>query len=154
MLKRYPLVPWGALAAAALVLGACNNSNPNPLPTPGPTCNPGSVTTALVYPAPNSTAIPDNFGEIVVASSPNPLPSGWEAVAASTGYGNIPGGAFAPASPPFPTPNATPSFANPQYQVSSFSGAPAIAGQVVIVYLNNPNSTCTPLGPIGSFTTQ
>lgn len=146
------LVIWLGLTAIAATLAACNSSNPFVSPTPGPTCNPPSGTQyALVYPAPNSTAIPDQFGQIIIGASPA-LPSSWNVVT-STVIANTPGGTFQTFTGTLPSPNATPAFANPTYQSSSFSGL-TFAGEVVNVYLNNTASTCTPLGPIGSFTTQ
>jgi|SRR5579884_92977 len=148
-MKRF--LPWFGLFALAVALVSCSNSSNNP-PAPGPTCSPPAGTQfALVYPAPNSTAIPDQFGQIIIGASPA-LPSSWDVVT-STALANTPGGTFQNVTPPFPTPNATPSFANPTYQSSSFSGL-TFPGEVVSVFLNNLNSGCTPLGPIGSFTTQ
>ena len=145
-----------AVLALACALAACNNGNSTP-PGPGPTCAPPSGTQyALVYPAPNSTAIPDTFGQIIIGASPA-LPSNWDVVVTTAlspaSVGGVHGGTFQTTAPPFPTPNATPSFANPTYQSSSFSGG-NFPGEVVNVFLNNTSTNCTPLGPIGSFTTQ
>lgn len=142
-----------AACATALVVASCNGSN-NPFvgPTPGPTCSPPNGTQyALVYPAPNATAIPDQFGQIIIGASPA-LPSSWQAVT-STVLANTAGGTFQPFTGTLPSPSTTPSFANPTYQSSSF-GNLTFPGEVVNVYLNNSASTCTPVGPIGSFTTQ
>ena len=144
------------LALAAIVsLAACNSNNNTP-PAPGPTCSPPpGVQSALVYPAPGSTAIPDAFGQVIIGSTAA-LPSSWDVVLTTalspSSVGGVHGGTFQSASPPFPTPNATPSFSNPVYQSSSFSGT--FPGEVVQVYLNDTSSNCTPAGPIGSFTTQ
>ncbi len=143
-----------AAAAALISLAACNiNNNPGP-PAPGPTCSPpAGVQSELVYPAPGSTAIPDTFGQIIIGSTAA-LPSSWDvAVVTARSSNGLLGGTFQNATPPFPTPNATPSFSNPVYQSSSFSGL-TFQGEVVQVYLNNTAQNCTPLGPIGSFTTQ
>lgn len=139
--------------AAVTALAACNNGSTNP-PAPGPTCSPPNGTqSSLVYPAPGATAIPDQFGQVVIGSTAA-LPSSWNVVLVTAlspaGAG---GGKFQSATPPFPTPNATPSFANPVYQSSSFAGA-TFPGEVVTVYLNNTSTNCTPVGPLGSFTTQ
>jgi hypothetical protein len=146
----YAFVSFSA-TVAFVACGGSNNSNP---PAPGPTCSPPAGTqTALVYPAPGATAIPDQFGRVIIASSPA-LPSSWNVVLATAiSPGGVGGGTFTTATPPFPTPNATPAFANPVYQSSSFGNA-AFPGEVVQVFLNNTASSCTPLGPIGSFTTQ
>lgn len=140
-------------SAVALALAGCNNGSSNP-PTPGATCKPPSGTQyALVYPAPNSTAIPDTFGQIIIGASPA-LPSSWDVVVTTALSPNgAPGGTFKTVTPPFPQPTASPSFSNPVYQSSSFAGG-AFPGEVVNVFLNNTSTNCTPLGPIGSFTTQ
>lgn len=151
MMKRFVLP---TIFASALALAACNGAGSTNPPAPGPTCAPPSGTQyALVYPAPGATAIPDTFGQIIIGANPA-LPSGWNVVVTSARSPNgVAGGAFQAAAQPFPTPNATPSFANPTYQSSSFSGA-NFPGEVVDVFLNNLKSNCTPLGPIGSFTTK
>jgi hypothetical protein len=143
-----------AFTAAAVSIAACGGGNSNP-PAPGPTCSPPAGTqTALAYPAPGATAIPDQFGQVIIAASPA-LPSSWDVVLTTVLSPNgVAGGTFTTATPPFPTPNATPGFANPTYQSSSFGNA-VFPGEVVQVFLNNTASqTCTPIGPIGSFTTQ
>jgi hypothetical protein len=107
----------------------------------------------LVYPAPGATAVPGTFGQVIVAST-TALPSKYDVlVTDAVSPGGVLGGSFTTASPPFPSPNATPSFANPQYQSSSFAGLTFAAGQGVTVYLNDPNSGCAPIGPIGTFST-
>jgi hypothetical protein len=150
---RYALTGL-AFAAAAAALAACNNGGGTTLPRPGPTCTPPPGTqSALVYPAPGSTAIPDRFGQVVIGSAPA-LPPSWDVVLVTplSPFG-LAGGTFTTATPPFPSPNATPAFANPVYQSSSFAGA-SFPGEVVRVFLNNTAAGCTPAGPIGSFTTQ
>lgn len=141
-----------AFAAVAAIAG-CNSGTNNP-PAPGPTCSPPAGTqTALVYPAPNSTSIPDQFGQIIIGSS-TALPSSWNVVVATVvSPQGVGGGTVQSAAPPFPTPNATPGFANPVYQSSSFQGI-TFGSEVVRVFLNNTGTNCTPLGPIGQFTTQ
>lgn len=143
-----------ALFACGLALAACNGGGTTNPPAPGPTCSPPAGTQyALVYPAPGATGIPDSFGQVIIGSSPA-LPSSWNVVLTTAiSPGGVGGGTFQTATPPFPTPNATPSFASPAYQSSSFAGA-TFPGEVVNVYLNNTGSSCTPLGAIGSFTTQ
>lgn len=143
-----------ALFACAVSLAACGGGSNNTPPAPGPTCSPPSGTQfALVYPAPNATAVPDAFGQIIIGTSPA-LPSSWNVVVATAISPNgVGGGTVQTAATPLPTPNATPSFANPVYQSSSFSGG-TFPGEVVSVFLNNTSSNCTPLGPVGSFTTQ
>ena len=97
--------------------------------------------------------MPDQFGQVVIGASPA-LPGSWNVVLRTVlSPGGVGGATFTSATPPFPAPNQTPTFANPVYQASSFAGA-TFPGEVVDVFLNNTASNCTPLGPIGSFTTQ
>jgi hypothetical protein len=141
-----------ALAATGSFAACNSNNNPTP-PAPGPTCSPPAGTqVALVYPAPGSTAIPDNLGQIIIGSTAA-LPSSWNAVTVSPNA-TVGWGTFTSVSPPFPTPNATPSFANPVYQSSAINGTFA-SNETVSVYINDTASAnCTPFGPLGSFTTQ
>lgn len=149
-------VVWFGLVASTALLAGClgGGSNVPTIPTPGPTCSPPAGTQyALVYPAPSSTNIPDTFGQVVVGASP-PLPSSWNAVVAVPALGISAGGnPFVTAATPLPQPTATPTFANPAYQSSTF-GTLTFPAQNVQVYLNDSGSNCTPLGPIGSFTTH
>jgi hypothetical protein len=153
-----------AIAAVAVSLAACNNgSSPSPTPTLGPTCAPPAGTqVALVYPAPNSTGVVNSNGEIVIGSTialpVNQPGENWDIWYSDAVTGGLlaplnQGTTLAAASPPFPTPNATPSFPNPQYQQQS-SGVQFASGQTVNVYVNNLSSTnnCTPL-LIGAFST-
>lgn len=149
--KPYTMALLGLTAAA--VLAACNNGNVtggNPM-----ACGtPSGVTQGpvLVYPAPGATAVPDAFGQIVVASNVA-MPNTWDVAVYTAAGGGATGAGFQAASPPFPTPNASPTFANPVYQSSSFVGTD-IPGSTVAVYLNELDSNCTPSVEIGTFTTQ
>lgn len=150
--------------AAAVSLAACNsNNNPAPLPTLGPTCTlPAGTQTVLVYPAPGATGVSDTTGEIVIGSTAA-LPVGQSGNDWDIWFSDaVTNGALAPLSrntglaatlPPFPAPNATPSFANPQYQQQT-SGVPFASNQTVTVYVNNKASgdNCAPL-QIGQFST-
>lgn len=150
-----------ALFALGVTLAACGggSTNPTPPPTPGPACQlPSGTQSALVYPAPSATGVVDNNGQIVIGSNPA-LPVGqtgqnWGIVIADAVY---PGGAvlsntaLANTTPPFPSPNATPSFASPTYQTQA-AGVPFAANQIVQVYLNNSASNCTPR-LLGQFST-
>ena len=149
------ILPWIALAGAAAALGACNSGSSNP-PTPsGPCTLPSGTQVALVYPASGSTGITGTFGQVVIASTQS-LGSNWNVVLTDAiNPGGVPGGNFTTVTPPFPSPNATPSFANPVYESSSFSGLTFAASQVISVYLNNTSTNCNPLSTpaIGSFST-
>jgi hypothetical protein len=145
-------------AAIAISLAACNTSNPNPTPTVGPTCAPPNGTqTVLVYPAPSATGVTDSNGQIVIGSTAA-LPTGtstdnWDIVIVDNVFpgGTTMPGALTTTTPPFPTPNATPSFANPVYQTQAF-GSPFAAGQTVKVFINNLATNCSPL-LLGQFST-
>ena len=149
-----PRWTWSALLLLAALPGCLGGTNKVPaLPTPGPTCNPGGIQSALVYPAPNATAIPDVFGQVIIGSTAA-LPSTWNVVLVDVNSpGGVGGGTFTTPATPFPQPTATPAFANPVYQSSSFAGG-NFPGEVVHVFLNNTATNCTPAGPIGQFTTQ
>lgn len=150
-----------AVAAAAGLLGGCNSStSPSPAPTLGPACVlPTGVQTALVYPAPGSTVASSSLTRIVIGSTAALDPSRYQVAITDALFPPpnyvIPGQSLQTATPPFPSPNQTPSFSNPQYQSTTLN-APFAANQVVSVYINDSKSgnNCTPLGPIGSFTTQ
>lgn len=148
-----PLLLCIAFTAGLAALAACNGNSSNP-PAPGPTCSPPPGTqTALVYPAPGSTAIPDQFAQVIIGASPA-LPSSWNVVLQTAiSPGGVGGGRFTTFTGTLPTPNTPPSFANPVFQSSSFGNA-TFPGEVVNVFLNNTGTNCTPMGPIGSFTTQ
>jgi hypothetical protein len=152
------------LAAGAIGLAACNNNGSSSVSACG---LPAGMQAALVYPAPNATRISTTVSQVVVGTS-GTLPSdwqsgsGWDVELVYTPSGTYPGGAFgmefASASPPFPAPNATPSFANPSYWSSSFSYAsnsntPLPPGTSITVWLNDLNSSCFPGVTIGSFST-
>lgn len=148
-----------AVIAAAASLTACNSGGSvNPTPTVGPTCAPpGGIQSVLVYPAPSATGVSDTNGQIVIGSTAA-LPTGtstdnWDIAIVDSVYpnGTTMPGALTITTPPFPTPNATPSFANPVYQTQAF-GAPFAAGQTVKVYINNLATNCAPL-LLGQFST-
>lgn len=137
--------------ATAVALAGCNsNSTSNPSP-----CTPPAGTqTVLVYPAPNSTGIPDNVG-LVVLGSTSALPASYQAYVVNTTTQNAVTFNLVGTPPsPIPAPNAVPSFANPVYQASGNPGAVFVPGSTINVYLNNVNSGCVPSTSIGSFRVQ
>lgn len=150
------IISWLAVAAAAGTITACNGNNTSP--NPGSCGSPSGVSqTVIVYPAPGATAVPDNFGQIVVGSTSS-IPSGW-GVTVVDAFGNVVNGnAFSTAPSPLPSPNASPTFSNPVYQTSTMqSGYQSVintAGTTLSVFLNNLNSGCTPSVSLGTFTTQ
>jgi len=89
------------------------------------------VQVALIYPAPGSTPIPDAFTQVIIAAS----------------------GAL-PAASPFPSPAATPPFANPTYYTSTNGGYTFASQTLLTAQINDLNSNCTPGSSLGSFTTQ
>src|SRR5579872_3249682 len=125
------MVALVSLAAAALVAAGCNNNNGCYNCVTFSACTvPSGMKYALVYPAPSATGIPTNLSQAIVATS-GTLPPDWntgngwdvELVYTQTGSynGAVLGQEFVAASPPFPTPNATPSFSSPTYWSSTFS---------------------------------
>jgi hypothetical protein len=128
------------------VLAACNSSSNST--SPSPTCTIPVSQYQLVYPAPGATAVPDAIQQVIVAAN-TAFPSTWDAT-----LGQVAGGTFAVVQPPFPSPTATPSFANPVFEESTFPNTVLPSQTTVSVYLNDLGSNCLPAGPIGSFTTQ
>jgi hypothetical protein len=147
-MREMLLCSW---AVAVLLLAGCNsNSSSNP----SPCAPPSGTTTVLVYPAPNSTGIPDNFGVIVVGSTAT-LPSSYQAYVVNSTTQNAVIFNFLGVPPtPLPTPKAVPGFANPVYQASGNPGVSFVAASTITVYLNNANSGCGPTTALGSFTLQ
>ncbi|MDQ2681614.1 MAG: hypothetical protein M3Y21_11460 [Candidatus Eremiobacteraeota bacterium] len=138
------------LTVIALTLSACGG-NGNTTPNQPPCGSPAGTTVALVYPAPGSTGITTNPGQVIIGST-TALPASWNVVLAAS-PGNIAGGTVATTTPPFPTPNQTPSFPNPQYQSSSIASG-ALQGNVLYTaFINDTSSNCTPSVSVGSFHT-
>lgn len=138
-----------ATAAVALVLCSCGGSS-----TPQPICGAPQGTVVVAYPAPNSTAIPDNFAGVIFASSTQPLGSAYQALLLPNGSSSaISLLTVAMFSGPLPSPNQVPSFPNPIYQSSASGGFILPAATLVNVYLNDLNSNCAPR-LLSSFTSQ
>lgn len=142
----------GIVALAAFA--ACNTGGSNN--TPAAPCTIPATSFAVVYPAPNASAVPDAIQQIIVAVN-SPLPASWNAVIQYPSGGVVQtavGAPVATVNPPFPTPNATPSFANPVYQSSSFPTNPVVpSGATVTVFLNDLGSNCTPTS-VSTYTAQ
>jgi hypothetical protein len=138
-----------ALFSGACALAACGTA------ASPPQCGAPKGAVTMAYPAPSSTGIPDNFPGVIFAST-NGLGSSYQAIVQIPGQSlKLPLERVQPISPPLPTPNVVPPFANPTYQLSS-------SGQILsklhgatkyFVYLNDANSNCNPTF-MGSFTFQ
>jgi hypothetical protein len=156
-----------ALATIVIVAAGCNSGCTNCY-TYTACAVPNTMQYSLVYPVPNSTGNPTSLSEVVIATS-GTLPAqwntgqGWDAELFYTATGTYPGTAlgteFATVNySAVPTPNATPSFANPTYWVSTFSYAanansPLPPGTTITATLNNLNSSCFPGKTVASFGT-
>lgn len=144
------------VGVGTLALVACGGGGGTTFvgPTPGPTCAPG-VTYQMIYPIPGATAVPDNPQQIAFAVSA--ALSGWNVVLnnANSLTNSVGTGAelLTITAGQVPSPSATPSFPSPVYQSVALNGGFS-SGQTIYVWLNNLNSNCTPIGPVGSFTTQ
>jgi len=142
-------------ALGTLALAACGGSGGSTFvnPTPGPTCVPG-VQYQMIYPIPGATGVPDNPQQIAFAVSA-PL-AGWNLFLNNAN--TLSNAAYTIATMQtitagqVPSPSATPSFPNPVYQSVTLTGG-FTSGQTIYVWLNNLNSNCTAVGPVGSFTT-
>ena len=137
----------------AAVLAACSG-NPNNYNSANLTCGAPTGQVALVYPAPGATGIPDNFQGVIFGSTSG-LSSSYQAVVVPAGSSQ--GTQLAPvaiAPSPLPSPYATPSFANPNYQESASGGYVLPAATQISVYLNDLNSNCQPRALLGTFTSQ
>jgi len=108
----------------------------------------------VAYPAPNATAVPDNFPGVIFASSNQPLGSAYQALLLPNGSSSaVQLLTVAMFTPPLPSPSQTPSFPNPIYQESASGGYVLPAATLVYVYLNDLNSNCAPR-LLSSFTSQ
>jgi hypothetical protein len=158
----------GVAAMLAAIVAGCNNSSTVSVAA----CStPVGMQASLIYPAPGSTAIPDNVPQVIVATN-STLPPDWQvgygwdvllAYAFSSTYGSGHyGNEFVSASPsPLPSPAATPGFSGTaQYWSSTFTYGGALAipnlppATPITVELNDSNSTCSPGIVLGTFTTQ
>ncbi len=140
----------GVLALGA-TLASCGGGGGSVAPVP---CTPpAGVQAALIYPAPGSTAIPDQFAQVIIASS-GPLPATFD-VTLSAGGGTVYFSQIVPAQTPFPSPAATPPFANPTYYSSTNGNAITfVSATTLTAQINDLNSNCTPGTSLGSFTVQ
>ncbi|HTV73371.1 MAG TPA: hypothetical protein VME66_06700 [Candidatus Acidoferrales bacterium] len=152
--RRTSLLALGFSVAVSLSVAACG---PQSSPTPG-NCNPpNGVQTVLVYPAPGATGIPDNFGEVIFASTGTGLSASDQAFLVDNSTSGEQEYAFATVtawSSPLPSPAATPPFANAVYQSSASTVAEFPEGHNFTVVLNNANSNCFAGTSYGSFTLQ
>ncbi|HEY5340115.1 MAG TPA: hypothetical protein VIK27_03740 [Candidatus Aquilonibacter sp.] len=149
------LIAGAAVLACAGLLAACGGGAAFTAPTPGPTCVPGE-NVQMIYPIPGATGVPDAPQQFVFAVA-SPLPNNWNAYV--TFQNSLANGVYTNAgmetisASQVPQPAATPSIANPVYQSITLAGS-FLSGQSVYVWLNNGATNCTPLGPLGSFTTK
>jgi len=143
----------GTLMLAVCGLVACSSTSSGSSPS-AVTCNlPSGVQVALAYPISGATSVPDAPGLVILAVS-SPLPSTWQTVATLTG-GSSPTfeGFVTTSASPFPTPFATPSFANPSFQTSGLNAGFA-SGANIAISLNNSAAGCNNFPVVGTFTTQ
>ncbi|HTX02585.1 MAG TPA: hypothetical protein VMD07_02805 [Candidatus Acidoferrales bacterium] len=156
-----------ALAALAIVAVGCGGGC-SYCTTVSACTVPTGMQYSLVYPVPSSTGNSTSLSEVVVATSGTLPPTwmtgnGWDVELNYTATGSYPGTAFGSdfatvSVNAIPTPNASPSFANPSYFVSTFSYAsnantPLPPGTLITATLNNLNSSCYPGVTIGKFST-
>lgn len=150
--RRAMSIAWltAALIASTAVV-ACGDSQNNvgQYELHGTCVPPSNVQLSLVYPAPNATAVPNNFNQIVLGSSASGgLATSYGVYILSAGlswtfYGLN-------ASTGVPLPNATPIFPNPVYQ---YIGNPGVTfpNGTLQVFLVDTTMDCSPGLLLGSF---
>jgi hypothetical protein len=148
-----------ALVVVGFIAGCGPNQNFNPYTVDPPCYPPNGVQVSLIYPAPNASNVPSNFGEVILASSTSSLPYYYRAYVSD---GSIQNNLFAevtayPSPSPFPSPFASPVFTGPPfYQISSSPGVTWPASSMLSVYLGEGplvlNNQCQPALLLGSFT--
>jgi hypothetical protein len=171
-----PLAILSLVALAGAVVGCSGSGIGTAAPgatstpiVPSATCGPTSLPTGeqvqMVFPQQNGTNQP-NLQGIVVAVSPNPLPTDWyfyvtSSLGSTLGTQQIgllatpspvpspaTGGTAVPTGTPLPTPSDTPAFPNPIYEVASIGNfANSTQFQVYLA-----SSTCVGL-KLNAFTT-
>ncbi|MEO6913407.1 MAG: hypothetical protein ABI182_05245 [Candidatus Baltobacteraceae bacterium] len=147
-MKRF--LPPIALGLISLSLAACSGNGNSSTPQQ-PCGSPAGTTVVLVYPAPGSTGITTNPGQVVIGSTAL-LPQSWNVVLASN-QPTISGATVVTTNPPFPAPNTTPTFANPQYQSSAIPTGSLQSNVLYTAYINDTSSNCNPSVSIGQFHT-
>lgn len=169
--------------AAAIALTACGGGAacpPNSTPAPQPECSyPNGTMPQMVYPAPNSTNVPDNFNftGVIVADTSSAnynIPSGFYLAVFSTaptalensngpwlqldGFHSIPASSLPPqtALPTIPNPVYERSYTDLNVSVLIGTVLPQTRYYVYLQYIPLPTGydVCYAAGPIGSFTTQ
>jgi hypothetical protein len=114
-----------ALGGITLAATACNG---NGTFNPGQCNPPNGIATTLVYPAPNSTGIPDNVSLVVFGSSAA-LPASFQAyLVNNTTLNSVYFNPLGTAPSPLPTPAAVPPFPGPVYQSSGNPGLTFVSG--------------------------
>jgi hypothetical protein len=148
---------WIVVGIAAVILAGCYGNGYyggySPPPQPNPCRVPKNI--LLVYPEANATAVPDNTTTVYIAL-PTALskPAGFDLAVNGPNGVFLTGGFSQVNYSSIPTPNSTPSYANPVYYASSLNTA-LQAASGYDVYWNNANSNCTqgPSNYLGSFAT-
>jgi len=152
-------VAWRSapVIVACFSLAACASPTAN-VTNFTPCALPAGVSAALVYPAPGSSGNTTSPAQVVIAAN-GTLPA-TSYLLLSFPFNSITGSArfgsqIGSVSPPFPTPNGTPSFANPTYYGSNFSYSPTAlpGGSTITVSLNDTATACAPGVTVGTFGT-
>lgn len=159
-MKTHKLLMSGIIGGAAILLVACGNSNSGGNfvgPTPGPTCGPAGLTSALIFPPPGAMNVSDSTPVIVVAvSSPLPINT-YNLALTGSNFGALTANPLAQISASqLPAGSATTTIPNPTYEaVNLISALPAATALSVALNIPSDPNNCTPQNvPGATFTTQ
>jgi hypothetical protein len=149
------------MAVLGLVMTSCDALYTSHLYQNTPCLPPQGISSVLIYPAPGSTGIPDNVGQIVFASFPTALSTDYRAFLKDNDtfsqqtsnqvfQANFGPFQFMTANPPSPA--AVPPFNNPVYQASENTGVTIPQGHTVTVFLAQVK--CNATQAYGNFTVR
>ena len=156
--KLLTLIAPAFLAIVSFAVAGCNSGGNTSVPVVQCTLPTANTVVSLVYPVPGATSVPDNIGNVIIATNVA-LPSNWQVILLPPQGLGILGGLLTTTLPsPLPSPNAVPTpaaSASPLIlQASSFGQSGVYPATNFQVGLNNTASNCNSYPIIGTFTSQ